>query len=294
MCQYFLITNKKFLAWSCLKQHLVAKQWSCWHFRSSCSTHDAPTILRIAQCFTPKVIQFFAYDFLKALYVHAAEISAAEAMLGNILACVWSILSFPCLERGILYRRHCKGLGDTLNIPVAGSQSTDLALRQSIPVVRFQAVNHLIMWLPQFIPFWLGVTLISFQCILVLQFLFWQVAQSRLRACGGGVGMVPELSGWNSKVLWPPRDLFAMVLCADSNRLFESLGSLLFLAWWCPCVICPLCSRPCSLPVDTTLRNLHHSLHRAMHTHCMYMWYMHIQLWTVSTFGKISAQLGLA
>ena len=27
----------------------------------------------------PKVIQFFAYDFLKAIYVHAAEISAAEA-----------------------------------------------------------------------------------------------------------------------------------------------------------------------------------------------------------------------
>ena len=34
--------------------------------------------LKIFQ-FEPKVIQFFAYDFLKALSVHSAEISAAEA-----------------------------------------------------------------------------------------------------------------------------------------------------------------------------------------------------------------------
>eukprot|EP00435_Cladocopium_sp_Y103_P022774 s3596_g5.t1 len=74
---------------------------------------------------TNPVIQFFAYDFLKALYVHAAEISAAEAFfIGAIAKALATLLTFPL-----------------------------------------------------------------------------QVAQSRLRACGGGVGMVPELSGWNSQIL---------------------------------------------------------------------------------------------
>ena len=123
--------------------------------------------------------------------------------------------------------------------------------------------------------------------------------------------MVPDPSGWNSQVLCVlPRALFAMVFCADSNRLFESLGSLLFLAWWFPsyfalCMHGYLCSRPCSLPVDTTWWNLYHPLHREMHTYyctyvymiCIYDMYIYIlQLWTVSTVWQNlgSTWLGLA
>lgn len=45
---------------------------------------------------TNPVIQFFAYDFLKALYVHAAEISAAEAFfIGAIAKALATLLTFP-------------------------------------------------------------------------------------------------------------------------------------------------------------------------------------------------------
>ena len=60
--------------------------------------HDEATLMRIAQCFTPKVIQFFAYDFLKALYVHAAEISAAEAMETSYFSNLPHVFDFVCLS----------------------------------------------------------------------------------------------------------------------------------------------------------------------------------------------------
>lgn len=71
------------------------------------------------------VIQFFAYDFLKAIYVHAAEISAAEAfVIGAFAKALATLITFPlqvaqsrlrvCKEGSMvqcLRELHAKGVG---------------------------------------------------------------------------------------------------------------------------------------------------------------------------------------
>ena len=88
--------------------------------------------------FTPKVIQFFAYDFLKALYVHAAEISAAEAMLGNILLRhVFQVFCLSlALNEAFFIGAIAKALATLLTFPLQAPREQSLhdILRQSIPV----------------------------------------------------------------------------------------------------------------------------------------------------------------